>query len=252
MERRAVGVNVSDYSRVMQAPLLVAVAQPRCAAKDMHSNARAHAELIRRARARVVIFPELSLTGYELDADPIALDDCVLDIIVRACEETQSVALVGAPIRGLGSGAYIGLLHVSATGVTVAYRKCFLGGEEPAHFLPGDGPVVIEVDGWRVGLGICKDTGVEQHISETAALNVDVYLAGLLHLPTEMGIQEQRARRIAQACNSYVGFASFAGATGGGFDHTAGVSSLWSPAGSAIARAGTGPDNFARATLIHK
>ncbi|HEY5195237.1 MAG TPA: nitrilase-related carbon-nitrogen hydrolase [Solirubrobacteraceae bacterium] len=126
-------MNVSDYSRVMQAPLLVAVAQPRCAAKDMHSNARAHAELIRRVRARVVIFPELSLTGYELDADPIALDDCVLDIVVRACEETQSVALVGAPIRGSGSGAYIGLLHVSATGVTVAYRKCFLGGEEPAH-----------------------------------------------------------------------------------------------------------------------
>ena len=247
----AAGVNVSDYSRVMRAPLLVAVAQPRCAAKDMHSNARAHAKLIRRARARVVIFPELSLTGYELDSDPITPDDCVLDIIVRACEETQSVALVGAPIHGLGSGAYIGLLHVSATGVTVAYRKCFLGGEEPALFLPGDGPVAIEVDGWRVGLGICKDTGVELHISETAALNVDVYLASLVHLPTELEIQEQRARRIAQACNSYVGFASFAGATGGGFDHTAGVSSLWSPAGSAIVRAGTDPDDFARATLIH-
>lgn len=122
------------------------------------------------------------------------------------------------------------------------------GGEEPAHFLPGDGPVVIEVDGWRIGLGICKDTGVEQHIRETAALNIDVYLAGLIHLPTELEIQEQRAQRIAQACNSYVGFA---GATGGGFDHTAGVSSLWSPTGSAIARTGTSPDNFARATLIH-
>ena len=169
----------------------------------------------------------------------------------RPVRKRRASRLWGAPIRGLGSGAYIGLLHVSATGVTVAYRKCFLGGEEPAHFLPGDGPVVIKIDGWRVGLGICKDTGVEQHISETAALNVDVYLAGLVHLPTELKIQEQRARRIAQACYSYVGFASFAGATGGGFDHTAGVSSLWSPAGSAIARAGTGPDDFACATLIH-
>jgi predicted amidohydrolase len=135
--------------------------------------------------------------------------------------------------------------------VTVAYRKCFLGGEERAHFLAGDGPAVIEVDGWRVGLWLCKDTGVEQHISETAALNVDIYLAGLVHLPTELDIQEQRARRIAQACGSYVGFASFAGATGAGFDHTAGVSSLWSPAASLIARAGSGPDDFARATLPH-
>ena len=233
----------------MLAPLSVAAAQPRCAAKDVQGNAAAHAELIRNARARIVVFPELSLTGYELDADPIALDDPALDVIVGACEETDSVALVGAPIRGPGFRRHIGVLQVDATGVTPAYRKCFLGGEETAHFVPGNGPVVIEVDGWRAGLGICKDTGVDQHISQTAALNIDVYFAGLVHEPNELEIQEQRAIQIAQACNSYVGFASFAGPTGGGFDQTAGVSSLCSPAGSPIARAGADPDDFAHATL---
>jgi predicted amidohydrolase len=54
----------------MLAPLSVAAAQPRCAANNVRSNARAHAELIRAARARIVVFPELSLTGYQLDADP--------------------------------------------------------------------------------------------------------------------------------------------------------------------------------------
>jgi predicted amidohydrolase len=233
----------------MLAPLSVAAAQPRCAAKDVHRNAAAHAELIRNAQARIVVFPELSLTGYELDAVPIALDDPALDVIVGACEETHSVALVGAPIRGSESGTSIGAVRVDATGVIPAYRKCFLGGEEPAHFLPGNGPIVIEVDGWRVGLGICKDTGVEQHIRQTAALNIDVYLAGLVHHPDELEMQEQRARRIAQACNSYVGFASFAGSTGGGFDQTAGVSSLWSPAGFPIARAGAEAGGFAQAML---
>ena len=233
----------------MLAPLSVAAAQPRCVAKDVHGNARAHAELIRNAHARIVVFPELSLTGYELDVDPTALDDPALDVIVGACEETHSVALVGAPIRGPGSEAYIGVLRVDATGVAPAYRKCFLGGEEPAYFSPGDGPTVIEVDGWRAGLGICKDTGVERHISETADRNIDVYLAGLVHHPTELEIQEQRARQIAQACGSYVAFASFAGPTGGGFDQTAGVSSLWSPFGTPIARAGTDADDFAHATL---
>jgi predicted amidohydrolase len=233
----------------MLAPLPVAAAQPRCAAKDVHRNAAAHAELIRTAQARIVVFPELSLTGYELDADPIALDDPALDVIVGACEETHTVALIGAPIRGSESKTYIGVLRIDATGVIPAYRKCFLGGEEPAHCVPGDGPSVIEVDGWRVGLGICKDTGVEQHITQTAALNIDVYLAGLVHHPDELEIQEQRAKRIAQACNSYVGFASFAGCTGGGFDQTAGVSSLWSPAGFPLARAGADAGDFAHATL---
>jgi predicted amidohydrolase len=233
----------------MLAPLSVAAAQPRCAAKDVHRNAAAHAELIRNAHARIVFFPELSLTGYELDADPVELDDRALDVIVRACEETHSVALVGAPIRGSGSRTYIAVLHVDGTGVTPAYRKCFLGGEESAHFVPGGGPIMIEVDGWRAGLGICKDTGVEQHISQTAALNIDVYLAGLVHHTHELEMQEQRARQIARACNAYVAFASFAGPTGGGFDQTAGVSSLWSPAGSPIARAGADADDFAGATL---
>jgi predicted amidohydrolase len=233
----------------MLAPLSVAAVQPRCAAKDVRSNAAAHAELIRNAHARIVVFPELSLTGYELDADPVALDDPALDVIVRACEETHSVALVGAPLGGSESESYIGVLRVDATGVAPAYRKCFLGGDEPAHFMPGDGPVVIEVDGWRAGLGICKDTGVEQHISQIAALDIDVYLAGLVHHAHELEMQEQRARQIAQACHSYVAFASFAGPTGGGFDQTAGVSSLWSPAGSPIARAGADPDDFAHATL---
>jgi predicted amidohydrolase len=233
----------------MLAPLSVAAAQPRCAAKDVRHNAAAHAELIRAAHARIVVFPELSLTGYELDADPIVLDDPALDVIVGACEQTHSVALVGAPIGGAKSGTYIGVLHVDATGVTPVYRKCFLGGDEPAHFVPGDGPIVIEVDGWRAGLGVCKDTGVEQHIRQTAALDIDVYLAGLVHHPHELETQEQRARQIAQACRAYVGFASFAGPTGGGFDQTAGVSSLWSPTGSPIARAGADAGDFAYVTL---
>jgi predicted amidohydrolase len=33
------------------------------------------AAVIRAANARVVIFPELSMTGYELDADAISVDD---------------------------------------------------------------------------------------------------------------------------------------------------------------------------------
>ncbi len=233
----------------MLAPLTVAVAQPRCAGQNVPANAATHAELIRKARARIVVFPELSLTGYELDADPIALEDPALDVIVGACQNAHSVALVGAPVRGPGPGTYIAVVQIDGTGVTPAYRKCFLGGEERGHFMPGGGPTVIDVDGWRAGLGICKDTGVQQHIDDNAALDIDVYLAGLVHHRHELEIQERRARQIAQACNAYVGLASFAGPTGGGFDQTAGCSSLWNPDGSPIARAGTDGDDFAHATL---
>ncbi|WP_376768576.1 nitrilase-related carbon-nitrogen hydrolase, partial [Pseudonocardia pini] len=51
--------------------LAVAAAQPACVARDVAANARGHAEAVRAAGARVVVFPELSLTGYELDAPAV-------------------------------------------------------------------------------------------------------------------------------------------------------------------------------------
>jgi predicted amidohydrolase len=229
-------------------PLTIAVAQPRCAAKDVRANALEHAAVVRRADARLVVFPELSLTGYELDAAPVSVDDGVLAPIVEACRQTGAVALVGAPVAGK-NGTNIATLRIDSGGVDVAYRKSYLGGDEPEWFAPGDGAVAIDVDGWRVGLGICKDTGVDAHVAGVAALGVDLYVAGLVHLPEELDIQEERAVRIARACDAYVGFASFAGPTGGGYDDTAGVSSIWAADGTALARAGTEPGDAARLAL---
>lgn len=235
--------------REIRPPLTIAVAQPQCRPKDVSSNARAHASLIRSALARVIVFPELSLTGYELDAEPVSPGDQALMTIVEACAEANSVALVGAPVADIDSRPHNCTLQIGPDGIDVAYRKCYLGGEEPARFAPGAGPVAFELDGWRIGLGICKDTGVEQHILATAGLDVDLYAAGLVHLPSELDVQENRAIRISRACAAYVAFASFAGPTGGSFAKTAGVSSIWTSHGNAITRAGSQPGELARATL---
>jgi predicted amidohydrolase len=229
----------------MRAPLTVAAAQPACVAGDVPANAGAHADAIRAARARLVVFPELSLTGYELDAPPV--DAAALAPIVEACAAAGTVALVGAPVAD--PRLHIAMLRVDGAGVRVAYRKGWLGGAEPARFAAGDGPVVLAVDGWRVGLGICKDTGVFQHVAGIAALDVDLYAAGLVHRPEELPEQEARGVVIARACRAHVVFASFAGATGDVFTETAGCSAIWSPDGRAVARAGAEPGGLVRATL---
>ena len=234
----------------MQMPLTIAVSQPSCRPRDVSANAQTHALAIRAARARVVVFPELSLTGYELDADPISLTDDVLEPIVKACATTNSVALVGAPVKER-KGMHIATLRVGTDGIEVAYRKSFLGGDEADRFSAGDGAVALDVDGWRLGMGICKDTGVPEHIRDVAALDVDVYVAGLVHRPEELFVQDERGATIARECDAYVAFASFAGPTGGGFTRTAGASTIWSPSGVVLARADTEPGSVARATVRH-
>jgi predicted amidohydrolase len=141
------------------------------------------------------------------------------------------------------------MLRVDAAGVQVVYRKTWLGGAEPDQFTPGDGPTVLELDGWRLGLGICKDTGAAQHTPGTAALGVDAYVAGLVHRPEELPEQEARAVVIARTCRAFVVFSNFTGPTGHGYSQTAGSSAIWSPAGPAISRNGPDVGELARATL---
>jgi predicted amidohydrolase len=230
-------------------PLAIAVAQPRSVSNDVAANALIHADTIRAAGARVVVFPELSLTGYELDASPIAVDDPRLEPIVEACAETESIALVGAPVEDETGRPNIGLLAVDDGGARVVYRKVWLGGDEPGRFSPGSGPAVLEVDGWRLGLAICRDTGVPQHAADTAALGMDAYVAGMLELAEDARIPEERALRAAADHGVWVAFASFAGSTGGGYSNAAGGSGVWSSEGVAVARAGNATGEIARATL---
>jgi predicted amidohydrolase len=225
-------------------PLSIAVAQPRCTAHDVAANAVAHAEAVRAADARVVVFPEMSLTGYQLDAVPVFPDDERLAPIVAACAETGTLALVGAPVPG----PHIGILAVVGDGPRVAYGKVHLHSGEAARFAPG-APAVIDVDGWRLGLAVCRDTGFPEHAATTAALGMDGYVAGVVHADHEAEVHGERARRVAADHGVWVATAAFAGPTGGGFDRTSGRSGIWSADGKLLAEASTAPDDIARAVF---
>jgi predicted amidohydrolase len=231
----------------MRAAIVVAATQPHCVPYDVAANAVTHAETVRAAGARVVAFPELSLTGYELDAPAVDPDDARLAPIVAACADTGSIALAGAPIPGSDGREHIATLAIDGTGVTVAYRKVWLDTTE-SRFAPGV-PATIDVDGWRLGLGICKDTGIARHAADTAALGIDAYVAGTLMHDHEATIQDERAVRIATTYRIRVVFASFAGPTGGGFTQPAGRSGIWSPDGVVAAQAGPEPGDVVAATF---
>jgi predicted amidohydrolase len=232
-----------------RAPLTVAVAQPPCVPFDVAVNAATHAATIRAAGARVVAFPELSLTGYDLHAPTIELDDPRLGPIVEACRETGSIALVGAPAAGAGGTAHIAMLAIDGKGAKVAYRKVWVADEESRRFAAGPAPAVIDVDGWRLGLAICRDTGIARHVVDTAALGIDAYVAGTLMFAWETDVQDERGRGIATERGIWVAFASFAGPTGEGYDRTAGSSSIWAPGGAVVARAGPAAGEVARAII---
>src|SRR6202042_3191430 len=124
----------------MREPLRVAVAQPLCVPYDVGQNAAAHAAAVRAAAARVVVFPELSLTGYELEAPALTAQDPRLIPLAEACAETGSVALAGPRVPGEAGRPHIAVLPVDGAGIPVAYRKLWLGPAEAGRVGPGGKP----------------------------------------------------------------------------------------------------------------
>ena len=87
------------------------------------------------------------------------------------------MALVGAPTSD-ALGDHISVLALDGAGARVVYRKMWMSEAEAERFVPGPAPAIIEVDGWRLGLAVCKDTGVSAHADATAGLGMDAYVAG--------------------------------------------------------------------------
>lgn len=226
--------------------LVVAVSQPPVTSFDVAANAVTHAAVVRAAAARVVVFPELSLTGYELAAPLLEPADPRLEPLVTACAATDTVALAGAPV----AGPHIAMLAIDGNGVRVVYRKQNPHPGDEARFAPGPSPEVLEVDGWRLGLAICRDTGLPDHATQTAALGIDAYVAGAADEPSADVVMAERARRVATTHGVWVAFACFAGPTGDPFPQTAGRSGIWTPDGRVAARASRAPGEIARATMF--
>ncbi|MFF2141474.1 carbon-nitrogen hydrolase family protein [Kitasatospora sp. NPDC058190] len=237
------------------ASLTVTVAQPACAEPGrpdtVSVNVERHAEAVRAAGTRLVVFPELSLTGYDLAAPAVDPADPRLAPLVEACAATGALALVGAPVAEADGREAIATLAVTGEGATVVYRKMRLHGEgEPDRFAPGEKPVVLELDGLRLGLAICADAADPTHAEETAALGIDAYVASTLYGPGAAQAERRDAhcRARSTAHGVQVVLSTSAGPTGVCPDSSGG-SGVWAADGSPVVQAGTEPGELVRAEL---
>ena len=166
-----------------QLPLKVALAQINATVGDLAGNSRRIVEAARRAHAqgvRLVVTPELSLCGYppeDLLLRPAFMRACAdaLADCAKALADLEGLhVVVGHPHQFGDRGDVRSKSHavqqrynaasVVAGGKVIAtYCKRELPNyqvfDERRYFASGrdagQGPVVFEVQGWRVGLNIC-------------------------------------------------------------------------------------------------
>ena len=234
--------------RLPTRPLRIAAAQAQAIAGDVPANVATAAALIREAAAagaRLVLLAEKFLSGYEpglVQADPgrhaVRPDDPRLAPIAQACRESGTAAVVGAAVQDEAGVLRISALVFGPDGrLNTRYDKQYLFRSERETYRPGTSGCTIELDGWRLGLGVCYDSGFPEHARAAALDGCHAYLVGAL-FSIGHGHHESRTWFPARALDNtvYTVLANHIGETGGW--HTCGASAVWAPDGRLIAEAG--------------
>ena len=219
--------------------LSVAAAQAVSVRGEVDANLVHHCQLAELAIAEavaVVVFPELSLTGYELDlAEELAFSaqDKRLRPLVDVADASGTILIVGAPVR-LSSGLHIGAFVLEPGRTPRVYTKQYLGAGEEAVFLAGTLDPTVELGDERAAVAICADINHPAHAEAAAKRGAGLYLAGVVVSPEAYQADTRRLAGYAARHSMTVVMANAAGPSTG--YESAGGSAVWSNSGALVAR----------------
>ena len=230
----------------------IAVAQTCPVKGDVKTNVDEHVRLTKIAAsngAQLVVFPELSLTGYELNlARDLAFseEDPRLSTLLEVSSSSAATLVVGAPVR-IGQQLHIGAFILLPDGTTALYTKHRLGAfsasaavdgivppAEATVFDPGDRNPLVRISGTTAAVAICADIGRPSHPQQAGDRGANTYLASMFVIPSEFGGDAAKLKRYAVQHVMMVAFANFGSPSGG--LASAGRSAIWSERGELLAQ----------------
>ena len=169
---------------------------------DIAANAGRLLQLIRLAvsqRADMIIFPELSLTGYEPTlANKLATtpEDKCFDAF-REISAAQNIIIgIGAPLQQ-AEGITIGLL-LHPDKKTILYEKQYLHADEHPFFISGKSNDGLIGDDARIALAICYELSVPAHAEAALQNDAQVYLASVAKTAEGMAKAAERLAGLAR------------------------------------------------------
>ncbi|MCC2604791.1 carbon-nitrogen hydrolase family protein [Planctobacterium marinum] len=178
-----------------------------------------------------MVFPELSLTGYEPElAKELSFtheDSRLQPLIDMAIDKNISIG-AGAPLKGENLPK-IGLLFISAAGTVESYAKMNLHPGEDKFFDKGEHFHHVNLGGYLVDNAICADTNNEKHAEHYFGLGAAIYVAGVLITKGGYQADTEVMKNYAKKFDLLVAMANHNRPTGGWA--AAGKSAIWSKDG---------------------
>jgi predicted amidohydrolase len=162
----------------------ICVAQIKPVKGDIPRNIDSHKKLIEVAvchQTDLIVFPELSITGYEpglakeLTTDK---DDTRFDVFQKASDDNRMTICIGAPVKNQ-DGITISMIIFQPKKPRQVYAKQYLHPDELPYFTNGQGQIILEIDDARIAPAICYELSVPAHAENAYRQNANIYIASV-------------------------------------------------------------------------
>jgi predicted amidohydrolase len=191
----------------------------------------------RKAGADLVLFPEMSLTGYELErAGEIAFEekDSRLSVLADLSKSQNITIVCGAPVKLKNGKLCIGSFIIKPDETIQIYAKKYLHTGEDKFFETDHAyDPQINIAGNRISFAICADITHPEHSRKAFERGTDIYLASIFFTPKGIAEGLELLQKYAQEYQMNVLMSNYTGESYG--YAAAGQSSYWNNRGQLIA-----------------
>jgi predicted amidohydrolase len=160
----------------------ICIAQTKPVTGDVNKNIDNHkkfSDLAVSYGAGAIIFPELSLTGYEpMLAKGLAThkDDERFNELQQVSDSKKIIIGAGMPIKA-DDGVMIGMILFQPHQPRETYFKQYLHHDEKHYFIDGMYQPVLNEK--KIALAICYEISVPEHAEQASRAGAEIYIASV-------------------------------------------------------------------------
>jgi predicted amidohydrolase len=162
----------------------ICAAQIKSFKGDVQRNIEKHKAFIDLAvhnGAEAIIFPELSITGYEPAlAKELAVypNDNSLDDFQQISDSKHIIICVGMPVKA-DAGILIGMIIFQPNLPRQTYFKQHLHPDEYSYFVAGQQQLFLTIDKQKIAFAICYESLVPEHADNCFKNGATIYIASV-------------------------------------------------------------------------
>jgi len=180
----------------------ICLAQTRPIRGDIQHNIENHMKVIDVAvshHADMVVFSELSITGYEPTlAKELAtdMDDRRFDGFQKIADSNQMTIGIGVPTRNDG-GLNISMVLFQPGRTRQIYSKEYIHADEEPFFVSGQNSIGLIGGNNRIALAICYELSIPAHSEKAFKTGAKIYLASVAKTANGVANANQTLSEIA-------------------------------------------------------